>query len=314
MPALSMRYHSENMYKALDLALQRLRSLHLGGRQNGSATPTSTSHQVFDIMELLENILLYLPIRTMLLAKRVSRQFRDTIDGSLQIRRALFFEPLSRPTSAQLAIMADRSPGVDDLTDYGQQDWYEDLPKEIPNIAQVNPLLGCFMQYREVCYNSQLGPCTRSDFRLFPSWTNLRILRKSDASASWRWMLVVQPLAAPLYYCAGSDVFQMSLENWLSMQQLYDLHIKYTQNSLLANLLVQVGLGPKIQPIVAFGLHNGYVWTLTSFRMSSFQCEIAKQGMRNVCGWDVLATIHHTAPRTMDSRCPFHIACETCEG
>lgn len=48
--------------------------------------------QVFAIPEILENILLRLPMLDLLLAQRVDKTFRGVINSSIHIRRALFFE------------------------------------------------------------------------------------------------------------------------------------------------------------------------------------------------------------------------------
>src|SRR5207253_420563 len=48
---------------------------------------------VLEIPELLEAILFRLPIRDLLLAQRVSRQWRDIISNSLSLQQALFFRP-----------------------------------------------------------------------------------------------------------------------------------------------------------------------------------------------------------------------------
>ena len=56
------------------------------------STPT-VCEQVFLLPEILETILLYLPQRDLLLSQRVSRNFQDTIDGSIRLQRALFFAP-----------------------------------------------------------------------------------------------------------------------------------------------------------------------------------------------------------------------------
>lgn len=49
--------------------------------------------QILAIYELLENILLHLPLRQLLLAQCVSTAFRDLILRSGRINRALFFGP-----------------------------------------------------------------------------------------------------------------------------------------------------------------------------------------------------------------------------
>ncbi|EME81510.1 uncharacterized protein MYCFIDRAFT_198204 [Pseudocercospora fijiensis CIRAD86] len=53
--------------------------------------------RTFNVPELLELILLHLPALDLLLAQRVSTQFRDTILSSKQIRQALFLESESSP-------------------------------------------------------------------------------------------------------------------------------------------------------------------------------------------------------------------------
>jgi hypothetical protein len=53
----------------------------------------SSASQVFRIPELLELVLLHLAQRDILLAQRVSRSFRQTIEGSLRLQRALFLAP-----------------------------------------------------------------------------------------------------------------------------------------------------------------------------------------------------------------------------
>lgn len=50
-------------------------------------------HAVLCIPELLETILIYLPMRDLISSNRVSKRFRDTIDHSPRIQRALFFKP-----------------------------------------------------------------------------------------------------------------------------------------------------------------------------------------------------------------------------
>ncbi|KXS98795.1 hypothetical protein AC578_2035 [Pseudocercospora eumusae] len=63
----------------------------------------STAHQVFAIPELLERILLELPIRSLILSRRVSRQWADTIKDSPKLHgTSTFRKPMptgSSPTS-----------------------------------------------------------------------------------------------------------------------------------------------------------------------------------------------------------------------
>lgn len=49
------------------------------------------SDTVFLTTELLERILVKLPMKDLLLAQRVSKKFRNVINGSKTLRQALFF-------------------------------------------------------------------------------------------------------------------------------------------------------------------------------------------------------------------------------
>ena len=51
--------------------------------------------RVFDTPELLERILLHLPLRDLLLAQRVRGSWRSLIDSSKKAQKALFLEPYS---------------------------------------------------------------------------------------------------------------------------------------------------------------------------------------------------------------------------
>ncbi|KAK5120101.1 hypothetical protein LTR85_006582 [Meristemomyces frigidus] len=53
----------------------------------------STAQQVCETYELLERILLHLPLRDLLLSQRICTSFRDLVRRSQNINRALFFSP-----------------------------------------------------------------------------------------------------------------------------------------------------------------------------------------------------------------------------
>lgn len=54
---------------------------------------TSARSRAFGVTEVLENILLKLPIRDLLFAQGVSKQFQQVILDSITLQRALFFKP-----------------------------------------------------------------------------------------------------------------------------------------------------------------------------------------------------------------------------
>jgi len=59
-----------------------------------AAAPPKAS--VFEIPELLETILLELPLKDLLLSQRVCTTWRSLAISSIHIRRALFLEPAAR--------------------------------------------------------------------------------------------------------------------------------------------------------------------------------------------------------------------------
>lgn len=106
--------------------------------------------QVFAVTELLDNILLQLPLRNLLLAQRVDCTWRDTIQTSPQIQQAFFF----RPHSISLVKVAGfrtpmRCASRDEcpLGDYGDKDyqtplrWKSETTGSTVDYVVRNPLL-----------------------------------------------------------------------------------------------------------------------------------------------------------------------------
>ncbi|KAK3627407.1 hypothetical protein LTR56_019208 [Elasticomyces elasticus] len=58
-----------------------------------SSLSNTTAHAALNVVELLESIILYLPMREMQRARKVCKQWCQTIDGSPLIKKALFLEP-----------------------------------------------------------------------------------------------------------------------------------------------------------------------------------------------------------------------------
>ncbi|KAF7185575.1 hypothetical protein HII31_13072 [Pseudocercospora fuligena] len=57
--------------------------------------------KVFDTVELLESILLELPIRDVLLAQRIAKSWQQTITGSIKLQRSLFLKPVPAPPTSR---------------------------------------------------------------------------------------------------------------------------------------------------------------------------------------------------------------------
>jgi hypothetical protein len=63
-----------------------------------------TPHQIFLVPEILEAILLELPIQDLLLsAQCVNHSWKTAIDSSIALQQALFFQPLHTSSSPQLS-------------------------------------------------------------------------------------------------------------------------------------------------------------------------------------------------------------------
>ena len=74
--------------------------------------PPASLLAVFGTTELLETILLCLPIHDLLVSKRDQTRFRDVMKGSSKIKQALWFEPKYEISDAEIAIMKAYVPGV----------------------------------------------------------------------------------------------------------------------------------------------------------------------------------------------------------
>ncbi|KAK5696386.1 hypothetical protein LTR17_024262, partial [Elasticomyces elasticus] len=86
------------------------------------------STATFDTVELLENIILFLPLRRILQVQRVSKQWQNTVQGSVKTRRALFLEPSSNVV----------------LNTHGKTEWRTTQNQIWQGKALINPLVKCF--------------------------------------------------------------------------------------------------------------------------------------------------------------------------
>ncbi|KAK3723022.1 hypothetical protein LTR37_002168 [Vermiconidia calcicola] len=168
-------------------------------------------HQVLDTTELFENILLFLPLKDLLLAQRISPRFRDSIKASKNIQQALFLAPLSRFAKKWTAMSTSMiRVSTDNGTDKKMPIGYARTPS--------NPLLNRFPTYKEhsATFPRQMGFSTRT--RLHDA---VRAIAHSNwtSNPSWRRMLVVQPGVGNtckgnmgrLHYQKGSTKYCQSL-------------------------------------------------------------------------------------------------------
>lgn len=231
--------------------------------------------QVFNTTELLENILLFLDLRTLLLSKRVSRHFRNTMNGSIKIRKALFLEPLSVPNQADFELLENGPPKrkcgyCDEVHEY--------MPRHIPRMVVVNPLLDQYLCYS---FDYMLTECVSRTLSVVVGKRMRDRLANSNPLASWRHMLVLQPHAAPIYIHINQDdnlFHTRSMRYGLQMDEFIEIEKKNPLPSrdavqLYTEVLLTVG-DYDIESLEDGEFRNGY----------DHRGEIADQ----ICGWDVV--------------------------
>nr|POF18497.1 hypothetical protein CFP56_63041 [Quercus suber] len=146
---------------------------------------SSAANAVFDTVELLESILLHLPMKDLLLSQRVSRAFRMTVLGSRVLQQALFFVPrMSGVYLEEIGIFTGKSWHMARITEQRYEEQSAGGP--VYECAYYNPLL-CFGQEHPspIRTNRILDEVIDMDLRARPS--------AKHPVASWRRMLLTQP-------------------------------------------------------------------------------------------------------------------------
>ncbi|KAK5718380.1 hypothetical protein LTR15_008107 [Elasticomyces elasticus] len=97
-------------------------------------TQVNTPSAVFDVAELLEMIILYLPMKDMQLSRAVCKAWKNGVDSSIHIEKALFIHP-GTPASLAHDVPTWRLPGRY-LTSYaaGANDVYTHHPMMVPHL------------------------------------------------------------------------------------------------------------------------------------------------------------------------------------
>ena len=177
--------------------------------------------RVAGIPELLENILLHLPLRDLFLAQRMNRTARNIIEKSTQIQQALFLRPYGpgpvTVLGAQHPVMECESKEVCE-----PEEWGGCMPQgKTGDICWSCPTTG-----REITHvvTSPLLPFIPGDCKNFHylDWTTYELLPDdpiwSRPEASWRRMLITQPplFQATVEHCGPvkhDHVFQASSQD-----------------------------------------------------------------------------------------------------
>jgi hypothetical protein len=72
-----------------------IKRTHYRTMANDQYSPLPAVQQLFDTAELLESVLFELPSKDLLLAQRVCKQWKLTIEGSRKLQQALFFRGIT---------------------------------------------------------------------------------------------------------------------------------------------------------------------------------------------------------------------------
>lgn len=139
--------------------------------------PHAACPQVLHTPELLENILVHLDRKTLLLSQRVNTTFKNVIAGSKPLQRRLFFLPDSKPqTSSWSSTLKSRSWVFNDLLRCG---W------------TGGPSFGRWKLGNAILTHD----CEAADKGLHVRFEAVHARKTHpDASPSWRRMLLVQNL------------------------------------------------------------------------------------------------------------------------
>lgn len=227
--------------------------------------------QIVHTTELLEWILLYLPLKDLLIAQLISRQCHDVIHASLPIRQALFLEPLPKRK-------VKPEPAADETEPWraGKSARYKNMP--------FPPLLLWFIDDMQLnCWDHRV----RYDIRNNGDPADLK-------PGSWREMLVLQPHPEPVEALPWLEVRvpKVNIEQGLRMKDLIALEIEHensdeykkqiSENLWTAEDTKECGHFDDQygNPVVEFVLPDGMGWR-----------DGYSVPMREVCGWEILGCL-----------------------
>lgn len=235
-----------------------------------SVNIANDSSRLFVIAELVEQILLHLPIHEFLRAQLVSRFFRDVIRDSRLIQQALFLQPLNMVTEEHLKLVEvhDADTGANAL------------PPGLPHKMPVNPFLGKYLRYQQTSLAASFGG------RTWPFSAFSKFIR-TPRTASCRKMLVLQPHAAHILVDDGLELkTRREIRDGLRLCDVMEMQEKINQRFIWS----QVAASSAPVWIELYGLQ--WDWRLCGERASHVE---GKQGQgREVSGWQVLHEVVDT--------------------
>ncbi len=183
-------------------------------RDNCSEVKEVAVTRPLETVEILEIILLHLPIKDLLHAQEISRFFHGVVHGSSLIQRALFFEPVARAMHEQSDLAVRQRDAIRQrLLPEGPG-----VPAAVPKKVAVNPFLRNYLFHKHFSY-----PSTAVTPRDLPR-NGAAPLDHNNETASWRRMLVFQPHANPLFITREHRPdMERNLKNGLTMDETYKI-------------------------------------------------------------------------------------------
>lgn len=153
---------------------------------------TAARNAVFSTTELLENILLHLPMKTLLLAQRTCLNWRDVIKRSKPLQQALFFKP------REVKVFWKLDKKHEKLVKISKEEYSQGPSEEVFQSAIANPLL-------EALRSSPSGDAWFSCYEeAYEGLAGLVTFSAQSSAArpeaSWRKMSVAQASRGPVDY------------------------------------------------------------------------------------------------------------------
>ena len=151
---------------------------------------------VFKTAELLENILMHLPVKTVFGIQRVCRQFRDIVGTSTSIRQQLFLQPTGverqtwavRNNQSNLLPFFPYHPPAGAYFVQADDDAKAKTPRTVIP-ARLNPLLDLLLYQQDQQAAHRAWSSSVEHVYFTPIFT----LHLSNKSASWRGMQLTDP-------------------------------------------------------------------------------------------------------------------------
>lgn len=154
--------------------------------------------QMFSITELLERALLHLPLKDLLLAQRVSKRWRDLIQDSTKIRRALFLQ------STHDELVSHDSDTVYGADEVGTS-WQTKSGINHSGMPIINPLVH-HRERTDLRYANRSGCILPLTFLGCADEDGINSTStKHSAEASWKSMSLLQPAISEIEFINNGD-------------------------------------------------------------------------------------------------------------